>query len=103
MADDMAQHLSNTNNRGEEEPIQTNGDNAATQVVEIDAPGGNSGDASGQAALLLAAGILPSTRSPSSTLAWLMVVQVQFLAVLSLVDSVGTESSWLSNFLENLR
>lgn len=70
----------------------------------IDAPpGGDSGDTAVQAALLFAAGSLPSTRSPSSTLAWLMLVQVQFLAVLSLVDSVGTESSWLSNFLENLR
>eukprot|EP00903_Cladosiphon_okamuranus_P012576 g11773.t1 len=74
----------------------------SSRVAEVAdrAPGG---DANGQAAVLLAAGILPTTRSSSSTLVWLMVVQVQFLAVLSLVDSVGSESTWLSNFLENLR
>ena len=97
----------------EQEATHTIGENSFSQAPNVvnagvandgevtnDAP---TGDANGQAALLLVAGSLPSIRSPSSTLVWLMAVQAQFLAVLSLVDSVGSESSWLSNFLENLR
>lgn len=92
-----------------QEAMNTIGDNPTSQGTNLinmevanenDAPAGGG---TGQAALLLAAGSLPSIRSPSSTLVWLMVVQAQFLAVLSLVDSVGAESSWLSNFLEYLR
>lgn len=75
-------------------------DAPASDAAAGDAP---AGDENGQVALLLAVGSLPSIRSPSSTLVWLMVVQAQFLAVLSLVDSVGSEDSWLSNFLEYLR
>eukprot|EP00903_Cladosiphon_okamuranus_P014706 g13628.t1 len=78
----------------------TNDTPAGGGAVAGDAP---AGDENGQMALLLAVGSLPSIRSPSSTLVWLMVVQVQFLAVLSLVDSVGSENSWLSDFLEYLR
>eukprot|EP00752_Nemacystus_decipiens_P006426 g5789.t1 len=93
--------------RGEQGATHTIGDNPSSQAPnEIHVEVGNDAsgdDPSGQVALIFAAGSLPSTRSSSSTLVWLMVVQVQFLAVLSLVDSVGSESSWLSNFLENLR
>lgn len=46
---------------------------------------------------------LRSARNPSSTLAWLLIVQVQFLAVLSLVDSAGSGHSWLADFLRHLR
>ncbi|CAB1109109.1 unnamed protein product [Ectocarpus sp. CCAP 1310/34] len=53
--------------------------------------------------VLLAAGILASVRRPSSALVVLLIVQIQFLAILSLVDSVGSERSWLSDFLEFLR
>jgi len=78
--------------------IAVTADNPVTQGVNTKDTGAVSGggpgdDANERVALVLAAGSLPSTRSPSSTLVWLMVVQVQFLAVLSLVDSVGSEDS----------
>lgn len=91
---------------GEQGAIGSAGDNPANQgssVVNVEVDDPQAGDPNGQAALVLAAASLPSIRRPSSTLVWLMVVQVQFLAVLSLVDSVGSENSWLSNFLESLR
>ncbi len=44
-----------------------------------------------------------NNRRPSSTLAWLLVLQVQFLAILSLVDSVGSDNSWLSSILREMR
>ena len=68
-----------------------------------DAPVGDGNGQESQVARLLVVGGVSSTRSPSSTLVWLMVAQAQFLAVLSLVDSVGSEASWLSSFLEYLR
>lgn len=88
--ENQAQEVSNT--EGNKPPGQGTGRNEAPD-----------GDGDGQVALLLAADVPTSTRSPSSTLVWLMVVQAQFLAVLSLVDSVGSEHSWLSDFLEHLR
>lgn len=57
----------------------------------------------GPAAVVAAQGSSPNTRRPSSTIAWLLVLQVQFLAVLSLVDSVGSDSSWLSRTLRDMR
>ncbi|CAM9588163.1 unnamed protein product, partial [Ectocarpus sp. 8 AP-2014] len=81
-------------------PVTQGGSTKDTGAVSGGGPGD---DADERIALLLAAGSLPSTRSPSSTLVWLMVVQAQFLAVLSLVDSVGSEDSWLSDFLKYLR
>lgn len=82
-------------------------------AVNTNAPSGDSGgdgaaDGSGgsterQVSLLPAIGSLRSSRSPSTTLAWLLVMQVQFLAVLSLVDSVGSGRSFLSDFLRHLR
>ncbi len=107
-----------TGGRGEhpssETPPPSQGSNVTSKEVvnggTTDAPAsdaaaghGSAGDENGQGALLLAVGSLPSIRSPSSTLVWLMVVQAQFLAVLSLVDSAGSDESWLSNFLKYLR
>lgn len=75
---------------------------AAGQPAVADAP--FAGAAIGMPALPPAAGSgSASTRRPSSTLAWLLVMQVQFLAILSLVDSVGSGNSWLSKFLEGMR
>lgn len=73
------------------------------EVVDKAPAGGGDGGQDRQVALLLALGYPSNTRSPSSTLVWLIVVQAQFLAVLSLVDSVGSENSWLSSFLGYLR
>lgn len=73
---------------------------AAAAVAGVDGIGGQDRRV---ALLLLALDSPSSARSPSSTLVWLMVVQAQFLAALSLVDSVGSENSWLSSFLEYLR
>lgn len=44
-----------------------------------------------------------TTRSPAASLGVLVMSQLQFLAILSLVDSVRDSSSLLSSFVENLR
>ena len=44
-----------------------------------------------------------SVRQPAMTMAGILVCQLQFLAMLSLVDSTGSTDSWLSEFTENLR
>lgn len=44
-----------------------------------------------------------SVRQPSVTLAMILVTQIQFLAMLSLVESTGTEDSLLSDFARSLR
>lgn len=108
----MASHQE-TGGRGEHPSLETPSPSQRSNIINMEVVNGGThdaaagdapaGDGNGQVALLLAVGSLPSIRSPSSTLVWLMVVQAQFLAVLSLVDSVGSEESWLSNFLEYLR
>lgn len=55
------------------------------------------------AAAALGVGRSANYRRPSSTLAWLLVLQVQFLAILSLVDSVGSGNSWLPSILREMR
>lgn len=55
------------------------------------------------AAAALGVGSAANNRRPSSTLAWQLVLQVQFLAILSLVDSVGSGSSWLPSILREMR
>ena len=60
-------------------------------------------DAEGQVALVSATGAPLLIRNPSSTVVWLMVAQLQFLATLSLVDSVALKNTWLSDFLEFVR
>lgn len=42
-------------------------------------------------------------RSPSATIGFLLMAQMQFLATLSLVPSVGNSESLLSAFVDNLR
>ncbi|CAM9819079.1 unnamed protein product, partial [Ectocarpus sp. 8 AP-2014] len=44
-----------------------------------------------------------SFRSPSASIGFLMMMQLQFLATLSLVQSVHDSASFLSSFVENLR
>lgn len=44
-----------------------------------------------------------STRRPSSTLTFVVMTQLQFLATLSLVDSTVVESSFLADFVTGLR
>lgn len=44
-----------------------------------------------------------SKRRPSATLAIVLMKQLQFLATLSLVNSVVREDSWLSDFILGLR
>eukprot|EP00903_Cladosiphon_okamuranus_P021518 g19782.t1 len=59
--------------------------------------------AAAAAAVALRVGGAGNNRRPSSTLAWLLVLQIQFLAILSLVESVGSDSSWLSSILREMR
>lgn len=42
-------------------------------------------------------------RSPSASIGLLVMMQLQFLALLSLVPSVHESSSFLASFVENLR
>lgn len=42
-------------------------------------------------------------RSPSASIGFLLMAQLQFLATLSLVPSVGDSESLLSAFVDNLR
>ncbi|CAN0564083.1 unnamed protein product, partial [Ectocarpus sp. 12 AP-2014] len=44
-----------------------------------------------------------SFRSPSASIGLLIMMQLQFLATLSLVQSVHDSASFLSSFVENLR
>lgn len=44
-----------------------------------------------------------SSRNPSATLALLIVQQLQFLAMLSLVEYVVVEDSWLADFVISIR
>lgn len=44
-----------------------------------------------------------SRRRPSSTIALLLTTQLQFLAMLSLVDSVATSDAWIADFVKGLR
>lgn len=44
-----------------------------------------------------------SVRAPSATLALVIIGQIQFLAMLSLVDSTGVEDSWVLDFAHHLR
>lgn len=75
----------------------------------VDGEGGGQSGASnaavvaGHGAVVAAQANAARSRSPSSTLARLLVVQVQFLAVLSLVDSVSSRSWWFSQVLEDMR
>lgn len=44
-----------------------------------------------------------SERTPSSTVAILLIAQLQFLATLSLVEATATMDTWLSDFIVALR
>ncbi|CAM9633377.1 unnamed protein product, partial [Sphacelaria rigidula] len=44
-----------------------------------------------------------SSRNPSATLALLIVQQLQFLAMLSLVEYIVVEDSWLADFVISIR
>lgn len=44
-----------------------------------------------------------SNRNPSATLALLIVQQLQFLAMLSLVEYIVVEDSWLADFVISIR
>lgn len=89
-------------------PGSTRGVASATDggypLVSADAPTTHTViGAAAAAAVALRVGGAGNNRRPSSTLAWLLVLQIQFLAILSLVDSVGSDSSWLSSILREMR
>ncbi|CAM9329857.1 unnamed protein product [Ectocarpus sp. 8 AP-2014] len=89
-----------TSSTGQHAPDGTStGDLVATDATPS---GGGSGGGNHQAVRIAAWSSL-SIRRPSTALVWLIVAQAQFLATLSLVDSVGLERSWLSAFLRRLR
>lgn len=99
LAEEPRSHGGEANN-GQNAPDVTD----TRDMVATDAPpsGGGSGGGDKEVVLVVAwAGL--SIRRPSSALVWLIVAQAQFLATLSLVDSVGLERSWLAAFLRYLR